>query len=261
MEMRLLFQYHHDITVESIDQKEITDYIIFIKKVHGVGRAKCRSVAQSCAYFFKKILKKEFVLPSNLYPRKEFVLPKVMSQIEVKRLLAAPLECRERALIDLLYGTGIRISEAQNLVFTDIDRAQNRIKIRQGKGGKDRFVLLPNQVLLSLEVYYRAYRPKISLFESRQNIGKAMHNRSMQTIVNSAMTKAGFTNGQYTAHSLRHSFATHLLDAGTDLPTIKVLLGHSKIETTMIYLHLQQSKRNKLVSPLDAMMNADGTGE
>lgn len=261
MEMRLLFQYHHTKTVEEITQSDITDYLIFIKKVHGVGRAKCRSVAQSCAYFFKKIFKKEFVLPSNLYPRKEFILPKVMSQLEVKRLLDAPLECRERAMIDLLYGTGIRISEAQKLVFTDIDRAQNRIKIRLGKGGKDRFVLLPQQLLISLGVYYRAYRPKAYLFESKQYTGKAMHQRSLQTIVNSAMVKAGFVSGKYTAHSLRHSFATHLLDAGTDLPTIKELLGHSKIETTMIYLHLQQSKRNKLISPLDALLDSDGPAE
>lgn len=252
MELRLLFQYHHQKEVEQITDQDITQYILFIKSVHGVGRAKCRGVAQSCS-FFKHVLK-PFVLPSKLYPRKEFVLPSVMTQDEVKQLCTAITDVRQKAVISLLYGTGMRLGEVKNLKMEDIERANNRIAVRQGKGQKDRYTLLPKIVLEDLEKYYWQYRPKMYLFESKQLLGKPLHERSIQTIVNSAMTTAGFESGKFTSHTLRHSFATHLLDNGCDIHTIKTLLGHCKIETTMIYLHLQQSKRNNLVSPLDKMM-------
>ena len=153
----------------------------------------------------------------------------------------------------ILYGSGLRCGEVQQLKLSDIERANNRILIRQGKGNKDRYVQLPQYVLKHAEDYYRAYRPKTYLFENKHNQGKPLHQRSIQTIVNSSMTSAGFISGKFTSHSLRHSYATHLLDMGCDIHSIKTLLGHSKIETTMIYLHLQQSKRDVIVSPLDKL--------
>lgn len=254
MEMRLLFQYHHQLEVEFITEQDIIQYILFIKSVHGVGRAKCRSVAHSCSFFFKHVMKKPYVLPSKLYPRKEFVLPAVMTQEQVRQLCAAISDVRQKAIISLLYGTGMRIGEVKNMKLSDIERSSQRILVRQGKGHKDRYTLLPVTVLSDLEKYYRVYRPKEYLFESKQLKGRPLHERSIQVIVNSAMTKAGFESGKFTAHTLRHSFATHLLDHGCDIHTIKTLLGHSKIETTMIYLHLQQSRRSAIVSPLDNLM-------
>jgi site-specific recombinase XerD len=220
MEVRLLLHYYHQKTVEEITDQDINQYILFIKHVHGVGRAKCRSAAQSFSFFFKHIIKKPFVLPSKLYPRKEFVLPAVMSQAEVFQLFSRVTEPRQRAVISLLYGTGMRIGEVTKLKMSDIERANNRILVRQGKGAKDRYVLLGTQVLKDIETYYRAYRPKGWLFESKQYPGRSLHNRSMQTIVNAAMSVAGFGSGKYTAHTLRHSFATHMLDNGCDIHTI-----------------------------------------
>ena len=256
-EMRLLFHYFHEKDVEQITEQDILNYMMFIKTVHGVGRAKCKSVAQSCAFFYRHVIKKPFVLPSKLYPRKEFVLPSVMTQEQIKHLFANMSEARQRAVISLLYGCGLRLGEVQSLKMSDIERSSNRILIRQGKGNKDRYVLLPVYVLNELEHYYRAYRPKVYLFESKQLKDKPLHSRSVQTIVNSAMMSSGFKSGIYTAHSLRHSFATHMLDIGSDIHSIKTLLGHSKIETTMIYLHLQQSKRDALVSPIDTLLKHD----
>ena len=253
-EMRLLFQYYHHKDVEQIAEQDILDYMMFIKTVHGVGRAKCRSVAQSCAFFYRHVIKKPFVLPSKLYPRKEFVLPSVMTQVQIKQLFSRTTELRQRAVISLLYGCGLRLGEVQRLKMSDIERGSHRILIRQGKGNKDRYVLLPQYVLQELEHYYRAYRPKVYLFESKQLKDKPLHQRSVQTIVNAAMTSSGFESGVYTAHTLRHSFATHMLDMGSDIHSINTLLGHSKIETTMIYLHLQQSKREALVSPIDQLL-------
>jgi integrase/recombinase XerD len=220
MEVRLLFHYYHQKTVEEITDQDIIQYILFIKQVHGVGRAKCRSAAQSFSFFFKHIIKKPFVLPSKLYPRKEFVLPSVMTQAQVEHLYFAVIEPRQRAVISILYGTGMRIGEVTKLKISDIERANNRILVRQGKGAKDRFVLLGTQVLVDVENYYRAYRPNDWLFESKQYRGRSLHSRSMQTTVNAAMVTAGFPSGKYTAHTLRHSFATHMLDNGCDIHTI-----------------------------------------
>ena len=253
-EIRLLFHYHHEKTVEQIDQQCIMDYMLFIKKVHEVGRAKCRSVAQSCAFFFRNVIRKEFVLPTKLYPRNEFRLPEVMTQTQIKTLFAAIQDLRQRAVISLLYGSGLRCGEVQRLKMSDIERANNRILIRQGKGNKDRYVLLPDFLLKALEVYYRHHKPHTYMFESPIYPGRPLHQRSIQTIVNAAMAVAGFEPGKYTAHTLRHSYATHALDIGCDIHSIKSLLGHSKIETTMIYLHLQQHKRDALVSPIDKLL-------
>ena len=198
------------------------------------------------------------VLPAKLYPRSCFQLPKVMSPEEVKHLLDSLNDIRQYAVISLLYGTGMRISELLKITFPDIERRQRRILVRQSKGHKDRYVLLPRQALSAIENYYRTYRPEVYLFESSQIKRSPMHVRHLQTIVKSAMTKAGFGEKLYTAHTLRHSFATHLLDNGCDIHTIKTLLGHANIKTTMVYLHLQQQKRENLVSPLDVLMGGHG---
>ena len=255
MEMRLLFQYHHHKEVENISQQDITQYIIFIKTVHSVGLAKCRSAAQSCGFFFKKVIQKPFVLPTTLYPRKEFKLPSVMSQEETRLLCTSITDPRHKAVIYLLYGTGMRIGELSNLQWSDIERKNNRILIRQGKGHKDRYTLLSPTIIKHLEDYYRTYQTRTFVFGSKLMKGKPLHSRTLQTVVNAAMVKAGFPSGKYTAHSLRHSFATHLLDNGCDLHTIKTLLGHTNIKTTMIYLHLQQSKRDRIVSPIEYAIN------
>ena len=132
------------------------------------------------------------------------------------------------------------------------------VKVEQGKGNKDRFTILPKQILTDLRAYYCQNRPKTYLFEGRRS-GMPLSNGAMQVAVRRTMNKAGFPKGKFTAHSLRHSFATgrrsgHLLDSGVDLHTIKELLGHSKLETTMIYLHLQKNKRSLLISPFDLVV-------
>ena len=250
-ELRLLFHYYHEKNVEDITQQDITQYIIFIKTVHGVGLAKCRSVAHSCSFFFKKVIQKPFVLPTVLYPRKVFVLPAVMTQLEIKQLYNTLVDVRQKVVISLLYGTGMRLNELRNLQWQDIERSNQRIKIRQGKGAKDRFTLLSPTIVKDLENYYRKYKTQSYVFESILLKSKPLHNRSLQIIVNAAMVKAGFVSGKYTAHTLRHSFATHLLDNGCDINTIKILLGHADLRTTGIYLHLQQSKRDGIISPLE----------
>jgi integrase/recombinase XerD len=253
-EMILLFKYHNNKTVAAITQADIELYIVYIKTVHKVGRAKCRSVASACAYFYKQVIKMPYILPSALYPQKQFILPNIMSQQQVRQLFAAPLTLKEYCVTGLLYGSGLRISEVAALCIQDIDSPAKRIKVVQGKGAKDRFTLLADKLLVKLRLYYvAAKRPKEFLFTSPQT-GKAFHPRSMQLVVTGAMKKAGFAENGFTSHTLRHSFATHMLDNGSNLHVIKTLLGHSKIETTMVYLHLQQHTQFGIVSPLDKLL-------
>jgi integrase/recombinase XerD len=255
-EITLLFKFYHFKKVEEISMDDIRKYMVYIQDVHLVGRAKCRSVASACSYFFKFIINKPFVLPSDLYPQKQFVLPNIMSQTQVQQLLNAQLTLREYCVIAILYGCGLRISEVANIKICDIDSNSKRLKVVQGKGAKDRFTLLPDSLLAPLRKFYvQENKPETFLFTSKQT-HKAMHPRSLQTTVNSAMKKAGFEDNNFTAHTLRHSFATHMLDNGSNIHVIKTLLGHAKIETTMVYLHLQQHTQFGIVSPLDVLPHA-----
>ncbi len=253
-EMILLFKYHNHKTAATLTQGDIEQYIVYIKTVHLVGRAKCRSVASACAFFYKQVIKMPYVLPSALYPQKQFILPNIMSQQEVRQLFAAPLSLKEYCVTGLLYGSGLRISEVAALRIEDIESASKRIKVVQGKGAKDRYTLLAGNLLDKLRQYYiSAKRPKEFLFTSPQT-GRAFHSRSMQLVVSGVMQKAGFGQKGYTSHTLRHSFATHMLDNGSNIHVIKTLLGHSKLETTMVYLHLQQHTQFGIVSPLDKLL-------
>lgn len=274
-EMTLLFKFYHDKEVEQITQKDIEDYIIYIKKAHKVGRAKCRSVAQACSYFFKRVMPQFevcrfrgsftchtvvchfFVIQKSSFshPKKQFVLPNIMTEEQVAQMINADLTLREYCVVSLLYGCGMRISEVCNLRIKDIESSNSRIKIYQGKGAKDRYTLLPNLLLEKLRLFYISVgRPQKYLFTNHVT-KTAMHVRSMQLVVNSAMTKAGFQECGFTAHTLRHSFATHMLDQGNNIHIIKTLLGPSKLETTMIYLHLQKHTQLGIKSPLENIHN------
>lgn len=250
--MRMVFAFYNDTSPSSLVQNDIIRYINAIKTDFGVGRAKCRMVAQSCGLFFKYILPTPYIVPRALYPRKEFRLPEILSQQQAALLIGSISNIKNKAIVGLFYGTGMRLAELRNLKIGDIDSTAFQIKVVAGKGNRDRFTLLPKKLLDDLRTYYKMYRPKTYLFEGRIP-GMPMHERSVQHIVNISMDIAGLGGKGFTAHTLRHSFATHLLDNGVDIHTIKELLGHSKIDTTMIYLHLQQRKRATLVSPFDAL--------
>jgi site-specific recombinase XerD len=182
-----------------------------------------------------------------------------MSEAEVRKLFNAQLTLKERCAVGLLYGGGMRISEICTLKVNHIESNEKRIKVLQGKGGKDRYTLLSDTLLINLRAYYiESGKPKEYIFTSVQT--KRAHSvRAMQVVVNNAMEKAGFVRGRYTAHTLRHSFATHMLNQGNNIHVIKTLLGHSKLETTMIYLHLQSHVQIGIVSPLDRLK--DGSAE
>jgi len=251
-ELRFIFEYYPDTLPSKLTAEQIEQYICYIKKVFNSGFSKCRLVASSVSFFFKQILKRPYDLPSKLYPKKKFQLPNVMTADEVRQLLSVPSTLKQQAILQLFYSSGVRLEECSHIKLTDIDSNNMRIKVVQGKGNKDRYTLLSSFALTTLRHYFRKHRPAVYLFEGTKK-GKSMHTRSIEFNVEQAMKQAGFKDKGFSAHTLRHSFATHLLDTGTDLHTIKELLGHSNISTTMIYLHLQTQRCSRIVNPLDQL--------
>jgi integrase/recombinase XerD len=251
-ELRFLFCYYPDIAPECLTQEQICNYIMYLRQVHQSGYTKIRMLAFSVKFLFNNILNRPYTLPSDLYPRREYKLPLVMTQDEVARLLDVTDNVKSRTILELYYSTGMRCDELRHLRIDDIDSANMRIRVTHGKGRRQRYVLLSPRVLALLRSYYMACRPQQWLFNGRKP-GAQLSLRALQWIIRNAVKKAGI-NKEYSLHTLRHSFATHMLDQGNDLHTIKELLGHAKIETTMVYLHLQTQKRAALVSPIDTLM-------
>ncbi|HWR32400.1 MAG TPA: tyrosine-type recombinase/integrase [Chitinophagaceae bacterium] len=254
-EMRFLFAHYPDVLPTSISQQDIINYINFIINEHGVGREKCHQVAQSCSFFYKHVYPSPFIVPSAFYPRKTHKLPQVFTTEQIQKLLSVIDNVKHKMIVSLFYGAGLRMNELKHVRLSDIDSKSFQIKVVTAKGGKQRFTLLPKQLLEPLRHYYKMYRPREYLFEGQQK-GAPMHERSIQHFLQRYITMIGLGNKDYSAHTLRHSFATHLLDSGTDIHTIKELLGHSNLDTTIIYLHLQQSKRAGIVSPLDVIVQS-----
>ena len=252
-EMRFLFAHYHDVLPGSITQQHIVDYLGFIIKEHGVGREKCHQVAQSCSFYYKHVFPSPFIVPSAFYPRKQHKLPQVFTVEQVQQLLSVITNDKHKMVVSLFYGTGLRMNELKHLRLCDIDSKNFQLKVVTAKGGKERFTLFPKSLLEPMRTYYKAYRPQVYLFEG-QVAGRPMHERSIQHFLQLYITKIGLGGKDFSAHTLRHSFATHLLDGGTDIHAIKELLGHNHLSTTMIYLHLQQIKRAAIRSPFDTMM-------
>jgi site-specific recombinase XerD len=191
------------------------------------------------------------VLPSIERPRK---LPVVLNQNEVKQLLKAPKLLKHRLVLALLYGCGLRNFELRNLQRRDLDFDRKMLHVRQGKGRKDRYVPLSEMHIRGLKEYFLAENPTIWCFNGNDIEGKPVQlsSQGIQWIVREARKGSGIQK-EVTAHILRHTYATHLLEMGLDIMSVRDLLGHADIQTTLIYLHVAQSGRQKPFSPLDRL--------
>jgi integrase/recombinase XerD len=185
------------------------------------------------------------------YPRTQCTLPVVLSQAEVVRFLRASPGLKSRALLTTLYATGLRVSEVVALKVSDIDSQRMVIRVRQGKGRTDRYVILSPRLLTVLRTYWKALRPTDWLFPGRAP-GTPLSTRQVDRICQEMRQHAGLTK-VVSAHTLRHSFATHLLEAGTDLRSIQLLLGHRSLSTTARYLPVSPQIGATVQSPLDLL--------
>ncbi|HMT28814.1 MAG TPA: site-specific integrase [Bacteroidia bacterium] len=182
-------------------------------------------------------------------PKRAKPLPNVLSKEEIKQLLGCITNLKHQAMLSLTYSTGMRVGELLSLKHTDIDSNRMIVLIRQGKGMKDRIVPLSHKILLLLRDYFSRYKPKTYLFEGDKT-GKQYSSRSIQLVINRAKKKAGI-NKPVTMHWLRHSFATHLHESGTDIRYIQELLGHASSKTTEIYTHVSTRSIQNIKSPFD----------
>ncbi len=210
-------------------------------------------------FFYIKTLKQSWSVELTPYPKKVLRLPSILSQEEVTRLIEAAHTPFQRILLMTLYATGLRRAELANLKITDIDTARNVIHVQGGKGRKDRDVMLSPKLLEALRKYWRGLRvkPKTWLFPGNRwhTADHPIDTKVVWLACKEAAERAGIRKEVH-PHTLRHCFATHLLEAGADLRTIQILLGHRDLEETTIYLHLSQYRLNATASPLDTLQLA-----
>lgn len=254
-ELRFFFVYYGDADPLDFTEAMIMQYLLYLAKTLGCSRVKCKMAAQSISFFMRHVAKRPYVIPTVIYPRPANKLPPVMLPEEIMQVIDSVQNLKHRTILMLLYSTGMRVSEIANCRIADIDSGNMRIKIVQGKGAKDRFTILSHQVLLELRAYYIIYKPKEYLFNGYRP-AKRYSVRSIQHLMQKALIKIGLENKKYTIHTIRHSFATHLVDSGTDLHTVKELLGHSSLQTTMQYMHLSAKRIDQIVNPYDALLQA-----
>jgi integrase/recombinase XerD len=206
-------------------------------------------VVNSIKLFFEKVEGSKMRLDLIHRPKRQHLLPNVLSKEEVKLILNATANLKHRTMLSLIYSCGLRRSELLKLKPGDIDSKRNIIKIRQAKGKKDRIVPLSEKILVMLREYYTFYKPKTWLFEGQRD-NEPYDERSLSNVLKQCLAKAGIDKPA-TLHWLRHSYATHLLEKGTDLRYIQELLGHRSSRTTEIYTHVSTQSIQKIKSPFD----------
>jgi len=234
----------------SITRSEILDFLYAYRQSNKWSATVQNQLINAIKFFYEKLLQRpveHYDLPRAKKPHQ---LPAVFSEEEIKRIIAACDNLKHRSLLCLAYAAGLRVSEIVNLKLNDIDSRRMVIYIRQSKGRKDRLVMLSTKLLDLLRQYYKQYRPRHWLFEGQA--GEQYSSRSIQKVLSTAKAKAGI-NRKGSIHALRHSFATHLLEGGTDLISIKNLLGHNSLRTTMTYTHVSRKHISRIQSPLDKL--------
>jgi integrase/recombinase XerD len=239
---------------EEISQGEIRTYLTEILQ-DGASHSYVNQCISALKFLYADTLKLERHLEGLPRPKKERKLPKVLGKGEVLRILQAIENRKHRAIMLLTYSAGLRVGEVVRLRREDIDVDRRLITVRQAKGRKDRQTLLSDFAFDALKIYLSQYRIRTWLFPGARP-GRHLHERSVQKVFAQACARAGITKSA-SVHTLRHSFATHLLEAGTDLRYIQELLGHRSPKTTEIYTHVSQRSLSRIQSPLDTLMEAD----
>ena len=239
-----------------LDQEQVLDYLHYLKsqsKSPSSGYFKHTVYGLRFAYKVMGMEGHQVFLPRLKFPKK---LPVVLSQSEVRRLLKVPDLLKHRLILGLLYGCGLRRFELINIKIQDADLDRRMLHIRQGKGKKDRYVPLGEHLSRGIQSYLKSDPPYIWLFNGKTQTGQLQQfsETGVQWVIKQAAKKAGIKK-HVTSHVLRHTYATHLPEMGMDIMTLKDLLGHTDIKTTLIYLHIAQLGRDKAFCPLDSLYN------
>ena len=243
------FINHHSLDTDLLELSEpdIQKYLKHLKR-SGRSDAYIHQSINSIKFYYEVVME----MPNRFYdidrPIKKEALPKVLSIEQVRKMVSVTENTKHRCIIALLYSAGLRRSELLELIPADIESDRMMIRVRNSKGGKDRYTLLSETLLKDLRAYYIEYRPKKYLFEGEEN--KPYSATSVVRVVRRSAGRARIAQ-RVTPHMLRHSFATHLLESGTDIRYIQMLLGHNSTRTTEIYTHVANTAFKKIVNPLD----------
>lgn len=243
---------HFHQSPDQLDGEKIKAYVLSLTEERSLAWSSVNQAIAALRFFYLQVLGwKQVELP--LPPRKKSTrLPVVLSREELERLFACARTPRDRMLLRTTYAAGLRLSEVIHLKVSDLDGARGTIRVEQGKGAKDRYSILPPRLLEELRLYWKLCHPTNWLFPSRRDPRRAMDDTAVQKIYYQAKARAGITRG-HGIHTLRHCFATHLLEAGVDLRTIQLLLGHTSITTTMRYLQVRSELLKTRLNHLDLL--------
>ena len=245
-----LATYYHQ-SPDQLTKDAIEDYLLYLKNGKGNTTGSCGAVAAGLRFFYTHVLENPILFDYRIR-RKNRKLPTVLTPEEIWDLINAADNLKHRLILMTTYSAGLRAMEVATLKPEHIDSKAMLIKVEQAKGGKERYTVLSSRLLEELRQYYKTCKPSPYLFPSsfKNRDHQPLTSPSIRSIYEEARKKAGIKKGAG-IHTLRHSFATHLLEAGYDLRRIQVLLGHTRLSTTMIYLHVSRATLSKIPSPLD----------
>jgi integrase/recombinase XerD len=244
---------HYRVSPLKLGEQEVRDYLLYLEREKAHSAASRTNYIAALRFFYSITLRRPEVMERIPFPKKQQRLPEILTREEVERILSRIQSIKARAICSVAYGAGLRIAEVSTLQPNDIDSARGLIHVRKGKGGKSRDVMLSVRLLDLLREYWRIVRPRGEwLFPSSQTPRRPINSSTVREALLRA-TEDAQINKRVTPHVLRHSFATHLLEAGTDLRIIQVLLGHSRISSTERYTRVATEHLKTIKSPLDQL--------
>jgi site-specific recombinase XerD len=240
------------VPAEDLTTERVKDYLFYCHKTLQLSENTIHSRMNALKFYYEQVLYKEKFFWEIPRPKKPYILPKVISEQKILKGLQSIDNLKHKAILFTAYSAGLRVSEVVRIKIADIDSDRMQIRIEAAKGKKDRMVTLAEATLAVLRVYYEQYKPKKYLFEG-QNGEEHYSPRSAQQVFNQQFGRIGLPK-YFSFHSLRHSYATHLLENGTDIKYIQELLGHNDIKTTLRYTHVSKKAIEKIESPLDKIL-------
>jgi integrase/recombinase XerD len=244
------FASHYMRSPQEMGEKEIRGFLLHLVRDRKASPATQDMYVNALKFLYTVTLKRPEVVNDISHPKRPHTLPVILSPEEVLRIFEAIRSVKYKAIIATAYAAGLRVSEVCGLRIADIDSQRMRIHVRAGKGKKDRYVMLGESLLALLRQYYQAARPKGEYLFPGQKPQRHITTTAVNKVLRQVIAATGLSK-RVTMHTLRHCFATHLLEAGTDIRILQVLLGHSSIRTTLRYTHITDRLIQKLVSPLD----------
>ncbi len=246
--LAVFFRAYPKLEPEEINDEHIKKHLLNLIRKKRISESTQNQIINALKFYLEQILKREKTYIEIPRPKKPKKLPNVLSEEEVKRLLMAVGNLKHKCILMLIYSAGLRIGELVNIQIQDIDKERKTLFVKGGKGKKDRYTLLSERVLVYLRDYYKQYKPSLWLFEGQD--GGQYSRSSIQKVFKRAVI-ASRINSRPTVHTLRHSFATHLVEKGVSLNVVQQLLGHESIKTTEVYLHISDRYLKNIKSPLD----------